>query len=249
MKTLRDVIDYASAPLVQWEPAIADPLSPGKKHEDRLTHGAVAVILSEIGARQITGIIADEARMELEIASQLPLVKKVTHLTLSGAFEKAAQYNVDEAVQNGALGADSVRVVTNIKSIKVNSQDAVIMNMILGCLATSQDHQNVHRMLCFAATLLKPQGKLVLVRPNPEGGKFSTYQCTTPADDLKGGADYAFIVNGLEDLGEMKNLYTPDDFLRRHMEKAGFDLGVTHHIHDPLSEKSPFLLNVNTLRP
>ena len=123
------------------------------------------------------------------------------------------------------------------------------MNMILGCLATAQNHDNLHKMLCFAATLLKPSGKLIVVRPNPAGGTFETYRCTTPACDLEGGKDYDFIVSGLEDLGEMKNLYTPDDFLARHMEVAGFEAGRTENILDkgPQS-KPPFLLNVCTLK-
>lgn len=250
MRRLSDIINYATAPLVQWEPAIQDSLSEGKKHEDSLTHGAVAVALRDMGARHITGIIADEARMEIQAAQMLPEAKKITHLTLQGAFEKVARHNLKQAQMAGIPRADLVRVTSNADSIRLKSQDAVVTNMILGCLATAQDHNNLHKMLAFVATLLKPEGKLVVVRPNPAGGEFSTWKCTTPSCQLKGGEDYDFIVRGLEDLGEMKNLYTPDDFMKLQMDSVGLEFSSTMPIQDNSNgaQKVPFLMNICTLK-
>lgn len=250
MKHLSDIINYATAPLVQWEPAIEDAPSEGKQHEDFLTHGAVGGVLGCIGARNITGIIADEARMEIQAAWMLPQAREITHLTLQGAFEKVARNNLKRAQTAGITRADLVRVTTNADSIRPKSQDAVVANMILGCLATAQDHSNLHKMLTFVATLLKPDGKLIVVRPNPAGGEFSTYKCTTPSCDLKGGEDYDFIVRGLEDLGEMKNLYTPDDFMKLQMDSAGLEFSATVPVRDDRggSQKAPFLMNICSLK-
>jgi hypothetical protein len=108
-------------------------------------------------------------------------------------------------------------------------------------------------MLCFVSTLLKPDGKLITVRPNPSGGEFSTYACTTPSEDLKAGKDYGFIVKGLEDYGTMCNLYTPDNFMRELMDNAGLDFGPTAEIKDfgrgARPGAAPFLLNVSSLKP
>jgi hypothetical protein len=254
LRTLKDIIDYGTAPLVQWEPAIDQPLSEGKKHEDGLIYGSVIEELNSLGARNITGIVADESRLEHSIASALPSVERVTHLTLPGAFAKAAnavQQNAKTASPVPMLHHERVHVTSRISSIEPHSQDAVVMNMILGCLATAKDHDNLHRMLTFVATLLKPEGSMIIVRPNPAGGIFSTYKCTTPVCDLKGGEDYGFIVKGLEDLGEMQNLYTPDAFLRKHAKAAGLGFGQTKAIVDPTTglddvskTEFPFLMNV-----
>ena len=249
-KTLKDVINYGTAPLVQWEPAIGETLSEGKAHEDMLTHGAVAITLEHLKAKAVTGIIADESRLEIAVAEMAPSVQKLTHLTLPGTFEKAARHTLDTARQNSIPRIDRVRVTSMIRDIRKKSQDAVVMNMIFGCLATETDHKNLQSILCFAASLLKPNGSLLMVRPNPAGGAFSTYRCATPADALEGGKDYDFIVNGLEEYGEMKNLYTPDDFLKAHMKAAGFHCSVTQDIMDrtlgaqKASEKPAFLLNI-----
>lgn len=249
---LDQIIDYTTAPLVQWEPAIDEPLSPGKAHEDRLTHSAVVKVLRDLDARDITGIIADEARFEAYAVENLPNLYSANHLTLSGQFLKAADKTASEF---WAKKQSNFRlyVTDDADDIGSHSQDAVVMNMILGCLATEQDHANVHKILTFAAGLLKPKGNLVIVRPNPEGGEFSTYACTTPAAELKSGKDYKFIVKGLEAFGEMANLYTPDSFLRAHMDAAGFDVGRTQPIEDRtvrdrINAKPPFLLNVCTLK-
>jgi len=246
-RQLGNVIDYATAPLVQWEPAIGEPLSAGKKHEDALIHRAVSDALHAVKARNVTGVIADEARLELYVASRLPEIQKITHLTLTGAFQKAASRNVEQAHVAKNLGAELVEVTTDIDSIKPKSQDAVVMNMILGCLATGNNHQNIHKMLCFVATLLKPDGHLLVVRPNPAGGEFSTYKCTTASCNLESGKDYSFIVKGLEEYGEMKNLYTPDQFMGKQLQEAGFELGRTEKIYDRAAGRrrdSPFLINV-----
>ncbi len=252
MRRLEDIINCAEAPFFQWEPVIGKKLSEGKKHEDMLTHFsiAVAIALKQAVARKVTGIIADEARMEIHSAWLLPSVKQFTHLTVRGKFEMAAHDSLRVARIEGSPRVDRVRVTTDADSIKPKSQDAVVANMILGCLATAEDHSNLHKMLTFVATLLKPDGQLIVVRPNPEGGAFSTYKCTTPACDLKGGDNYDFIVNGQEDHGEMKNLYTPDDFIRKEMDAAGFDMGETKGIHDTknMAGKPPFLMNICSLK-
>mgnify|MGYP001601722510 CR=1 FL=1 len=255
LKTLENIINYKTAPLVQWEPVIGEELSPGKKREDILTHNAIISELWNMNAQQVTGIIADEGRLELDIAAQNSKVQRVTHLTLLGTFAIAARNNWVRAQNEGRPNADKVRIATDIESIRENSQDAVVMNMILGCLAMPEAHDNIVNMLKFAHSLLRKDcpepGSLIIVRPNPEGGSFETYECLTPESELKAGADYHFIVKGLEEFGAMKNLYTPDSFLKIAMNKAGFDMGATRLIAgDDVSswKESPFLLNVCELR-
>lgn len=251
MKEMKDIIDYKSAPLSQWEVAIDDVISDGKKLEDRLTHTAIAGVLNRLNVQTVTGIIADEARFELAAAAMMPRVKALNHLTLSNTFAAVARNNVAVAQKHAFIRSDFVRVTTDADTIMPKSQDAVVMNMIFGCLATAQDHDNLQKMLCFVATLLKPEGALIMVRPNPAGGAFPTYSCTTPACDLEGGKDYNFIVKGLEDLGEMQNLHTPFDFVASKMAAAGFNTGPTENIFDEFPAEDsppPFLLNVCTLK-
>lgn len=244
-RKLSDIINYATAPLVQWEPVVGESLSVGKRHEDYLTHSTIERVLTRLHANDITGLIADEGRFELYAAECDPS-RRVNLLTLSGKFEQAARHNVDRALQRNAAGVDRINVTTDIDAIAPHSQDAVVMNMILGCLATSDNHDNLHKILCFASSLLKPDGKLITVRPNPVGGEFSTYACTTPYEDLEAGKDYGFIVKGLEDYGTMCNLYTPNNFMCGLMDKSGFDFGETIGIKD--HGKTAFLLNVSTLK-
>ena len=255
MKTLENIIDYKTAPLVQWEPVVGEAPSTGKKREDLLTHNAIISELWNMNAHQVTGIIADEGRLEIDIAAQNSKVQRVTHLTLMGTFAMAARNNWVRALNENRPNADKVRIATDIGSVPENSQDAVVMNMILGCLATPEAHGNIVNMLKFAHSLLRKEGKdsgsLIIVRPNPEGGAFETYECLTPESELKAGSDYDFIVKGLEDFGVMKNLYTPDSFLKDALNKAGFNIGATKLIvsNDAASWKeSPFLLNVCELR-
>ena len=246
VRTLKDIIDYKTAPLVQWEPVIGEEPSAGKRKEDSLTHNAIISELWRMNAKNITGIIADEGRLELDIAAQNSKALYITHLTLPGVFAAAARHNHEAAVDADRPNAYRVRVTEDVDSVLPNNQDAVVMNMILGCLATHDDHENIHRMLTFAAGLLKPEGSLIIVRPNPEGGAFETYHCLTPACDLKAGGDYDFTVKGLEDFGAMKNLYTPDSFLKSALKKAGFEMGPTKPVsgkpHAMLTQ-APFLMN------
>lgn len=194
MKTLKDIVNYETAPLKQWEPVIGEAPSAGKQKEDRLTHGAVARELWSLDARKITGIISDEARQELAIAEQNDRAAAITHLTLPGAFAMAAQHNVETALKAGRIGAEKIRVTTDADSIHPHSQDAVVLNMILGCLATPEDHSNIHSILMFAAQLLNAEGSLVIVRPNPEAGK--TRNLYTPDSFLKEALDKAGFVMG-----------------------------------------------------
>lgn len=254
-KTLAEIIDYSAAPLVQWEPAIDAPISQGKVIENLLTHFAVSDVLRDLGAKRVTGVIADEAMLEIAVAALVVGVEQVTHLTLQGQFEKVAQRNLQNMIDEADVPhSDLVRVTSDVSSIAPGSQDAVVANMILGCLVTAQDHGNLHKMLTFMASLLKPEGKLVVVRPNPEGGAFQTYSCLTPRDMLRAGEDYEFTVKGLEDLGPMKNLYTPDSFLQQAFDCAGFMMGETQPVEDIFDRRSgtapryPFLLNVCSLK-
>ena len=244
MRTLEAVINYDTAPLVQWEPVVGAPLSAGKRHEDALTHRAICTRLFRENARHITGIIADEARLELHLQDNLPHAAGLTHLTLPGVFQSAAAHNVETAARPGAQ--TPVIVTSDIDAVPPQSQDAVVLNMILGCLATSNAHENITAMLRFAGSLLKPGGALVVVRPNPEGGKFSTYECTTPACYLKAGEDYDFKVDGL---GTMRNLYTPDTFLRGRLAAANFTMDRAWGIADTSRPETfgrppAFLINV-----
>lgn len=251
-RTLEDIIDCEVAPLVQWEPAAQAELSEGKRKEDALTHNAVVRELWKLNAQHITGIISDEARLEYTIAAQNSKAVSVTHLTLRGMFAIAARNNYVAAILGNRPNAEKVRITTDIDSIPPHSQDAVVMNMILGCLATPEDQRNIHRMLIFAAHILNAEGSLIIVRPNPEGGEFETYKCTTPVAELRGGDNYDFIVKGLEDLGPMKNLYTPDSYLKGALENAGFSMGATKFISSSAGANpvtAPFLLNVCEMRP
>lgn len=254
MGTLKDIIDYETAPVKQWEPVVGEAPMPGKLREDFITHNAVMQELFRLNAQDVTGIIADEARQEILIAAQNHRITRVTHLTLPGAFAMAAQHNLDMAQRERRQNVEKVRIETDIGSVRERSQDAVVLNMILGCLAPPSDHRNIQRILSFAKSLLRPLGDLIIVRPNPEGGSFETYECVTPANNLKAGDNYKFIVRGLEGYGPMDNLYTPDDFLRRAVAKAGFKMGDTKPVYSqsPGSETSlnnaPFLMNVCELR-
>lgn len=250
-RTLEDIIDYTTAPLVQWEPVVGEALSEGKRKEDALTHNAVVRELWKLNAQHITGIISDEARQELKIAAQNSKAVSVTHLTLPGMFAIAAQNNRVAAINENRPNAGKVRITTDIDSISPHSQDAVVLNMILGCLAAPEDQRNIHRMLMFAAHIMNAEGSLIIVRPNPEGGEFETYKCLTPASQLKGGESYDFIIKGLEDAGPMKNLHTPDSFLKGALDKAGFVMGETKFISPSAGAnpaKAPFLLNVSQMR-
>jgi hypothetical protein len=60
VRTLKDIINYDTAPLVQWEPAVGgEAPSEGKAHEDALTHAAIVAALIRRNARAITSIAAD----------------------------------------------------------------------------------------------------------------------------------------------------------------------------------------------
>jgi hypothetical protein len=61
MATFKDIIDYDSAPLVQWEPAIGEAPSGGKITEDDITHGAIARWLKRKKISNVADLIADEA--------------------------------------------------------------------------------------------------------------------------------------------------------------------------------------------
>ena len=251
MKTLKNIIDYKTAPLVQWEPVIGEETSAGKRKEDFLTHNAIISELWRMNAKNITGIIADEGRLELDIAAQNSKALYVTHLTLPGVFASAARHNHEIALDTDRPNLNRVRITEDVDSVLPYSQDAVVLNMILGCLATPEDRTNIHNMLMLAAKILNSEGGLVIVRPNPEAGKLETYECLTPSCELKAGENYDFIVKGLESYGAMKNLYTPDSFLKGALDKAGFVMGPTKPVSDAPGEKpeiAPFLLNVCELR-
>ena len=245
MRTLKDVIDYSAAPLVQWEPSIGQPPGEGKAYEDHLTHSAIAAALRAVNAQNILGIISDEARAELLIDRTVPSARNITHLTLPGAFQEAATQNLIDAVIDNA--GERVSITTNVDAIQPGSKDAVFMNMIVGCVARPESHANIQNLFNLAAKCLKADGVLVIVRPNSEGGGGSTFTCVTAKEDLKPGQDCEFIVKGLEQYGAMKNLYTPDSFLKGMLEKAGFAAGETQNVRDPQSTKPEpaFLLNVH----
>ena len=243
MRTLKDVISYETAPPVQWEPIVGDKPSEGKQLEDSTIHTAVADVLAASGAMAITGIIADEARLEVTVAEKIPAAREINHLTLSGVFEQAARKNVDDAGAN-------VRVTSDVDAIAPASQDAVVMNMILGCVSTPEDHNNMNKLVQLAESYLRENGELVIVRPNPEAGTCTTYACLTPANDLRAGENYQFTVKGLEEFGAMNNLYTPDAFLGDLLGKSGFTMGPTVGLTDAFAKantpeaKPAFLMNV-----
>lgn len=295
MRELKDIIDLNKAPITQWSPVIGEEPSEGKLKEDALTHGAIIKELMNLPAHNVTNIISDEDRLVTRIAQYVPHTEKVTHLTLGGDFEKAAEQplldkNLELLAKTFALALggiihsptepvydaltksaqdltkelkqqsainNKITVTTDVDSIPAGTQDIVVMNMILGCLSdgTPEGNKNLGNILKMSAELLKPPsdvsygGKLILVRPNPAGGAFSTYKTTTAPQDLKAGANYAFMVNGLEDIGEMCNLYTPDEFLEPLLDDAGFVIGTTKRIEDdPKRDNAPFLLNVYSLK-
>jgi hypothetical protein len=141
---------------------------------------------------------------------------------------------------------NNVEVITDISPELYGQQDAVVMNMILGCVATGQDQQNIGKVLGFARDLLKDDGSLLLIRLNPAGGAFSTYQCLTAADELKAGQDYDFMVTGLEEYGAMQNLYTPNTYLKNAFADAGLTLGKTRGLGKQISGNGQpaFLMNI-----
>jgi hypothetical protein len=239
MATFKDIIDYDSAPLVQWEPAIGEAPSGGKIIEDDITHGAIASWLKRKKISTVADLIADEARLSLRVAQENPKTT-IKHITLSGAFEQAAHHNLAQSAVN------NVEVITDIAPELYGQQDAVVMNMILGCVATGQDQQNIGKLLGFARDLLKDDGSLLLIRPNPAGGAFSTYQCLTAADELKAGQDYDFMVTGLEEYGAMQNLYTPNTYLKNAFADAGLTLGKTRGLGKQISGNGApaFLMNI-----
>ncbi len=243
MTDMQQIIDYKTAPLSQWEIPVGEDLSEGKKKEDAAIYPHIARALQEIKAEHVLGLIADEARLEHYLVQEVPTMKCATHLTLKGAFEAAARHTCER-------GHDKrVRLSLEKEETQAHSQDAVVMNMILGCVATPKDHQNMTRMMDLSAHYLRAAGKLLLVRPNPKGGRFDTYVCTTPKKDLRAGDSYQFIVKGLEDLGEMDNLYSPDNLLKRFLEASQFEMGVTQELPYPGQKEhqpAPFLMNVCT---
>ncbi|MBI4031082.1 MAG: hypothetical protein HY370_05350, partial [Proteobacteria bacterium] len=160
MRTLEDIIDYEIAPLRQWEPVVGEAPPAGKLREDIVTHNAVIRALWNLNAQQITGIISDEARQEILIVAQDSKITHATLLTLPGKFAQAAQSNLDAARKENRPNVEKVRIETDADSIRAHSQDAVIMNMILGCLATPEDHRNIPKILSFAKDLLRPDGSL-----------------------------------------------------------------------------------------
>jgi hypothetical protein len=242
---LNDIINPATAPLMQWENAIGEPLSEGKKREDALIYPAIIGALIDNNAQAVTGIIADEARLELNISENIPEMQNITHLTLRGRFGTVAQRNVMES------GNHVVRVTTRLDTVKPGSQGAVVTTLILGCLSSPEDNlQNIRNVLRLAESLLKPDGELIIVRPNPARGAFPTYKCLTPASELCAGQNYDFMVGGLESEGSMKNLYTPDNFLRTLLNEFGMSTGGKPRIIRDKSAKAmpgtsdaPFLIN------
>lgn len=175
------------------------------------------------------------------MADKCPSIGSITHLTIKGAFEKAARHNVGDHAK--------VRLSTDVEEIAPGSQDVVVMNMILGCVSQGGDVRNMKALATFAQACVKPDGgKIIVVRPNPAGGAFDTYKCTTSVKELKAGEDFGFVVKGLEQLGEMKNAYTPSSFLGKMFGDERVVLGRTKAIGNRWVARAPFLMNVITLQ-
>lgn len=248
-QTLQNVIDFSQAPVFQWEPVIGAAPTAAKAQEDRMIYPEILSELVKENARYITGFVADEGRLETYIDAKMPAAVQINHLTIQGAFENAAQKNIRDAAEITPFAA--VKLVTDIDSIAPASQDVVIMSLILDCVANSQSVENIENLLLLASTYLKPGGKLITVRPNPELGAGGTYACITPPSLLKPGKDFTFVVRGLESMNAMQNIYTPDAFLQPLFNKAGLKLGETKPIADRAfndnkpSKKPAFLLNVS----
>jgi hypothetical protein len=250
MRTLRSVINYKQAPLVQWEPVVGEKPSDGKLHEDEITHGAILAALKRGRGgrkqpRSIVNLISDEGRLELRIAEEMPKAESITLVTLKGAFESAARHTVAESPHG-----NRVKVVTDIDAVKPGSQDVVVMNMILGCVSTPENHRNLEKLVKLASSWLKEDGEAIVVRPNPKAGVCSTYHLMTSLDRLSEGQEYDFVVRGLESAQPMKNIHTTAYFLHPYFAAAGLKIGGTEYIDDqplgniPAAKKPAFLLNI-----
>jgi hypothetical protein len=250
MRTLRSVINYKQAPLVQWEPVVGEKPSDGKVQEDKITHGAILAALKRGRGgrkqpRSIVNLISDEGRLELRIAEEMPKADSITLVTLQGPFAKAARHNVAASHHR-----DRVKVTTDIDAVRPGSQDAVIMNMILGCVSTPENHRNLEKLVKLVSSWLKEDGEAIIVRPNPKAGACSTYTTLERPGGLCGGQEYEFLVTGLESLAPMKNIYTTGAFLHPYFAAAGLKIGGTQFIADqpaipaPGAKTDAFLLNI-----
>jgi hypothetical protein len=227
MRTLKDIIDPAFAQVFQWSDAVVEDPSAGKLLEDRITHRFILDVVRLYRPATVMNLISDEGRLERYLAENEQSIRQLNLLTLTGNFEQAARQIV------GSIGPDiqgRINITIDPDSIAPGSQNLIVMNSIWACLGCEENHDNLGRAAVYNATRLAPEGRMVVVRPNPEAGTLTTYKCLTP--DLQSGKDYEFMIKGLEFLPPMKNLHTPNEFVYEHLERAGFEVGATIPLAD-----------------
>ena len=233
MTTLKGIINYEAAPLSEWEEFIGEEPSKGKLYEDALIYPEIKNFLSKMNAKNVTGIIADEGRLELFLSNNMPELDEINHLTLSGNFNKAALANKTEANDK------KVKVTVDLDDIKQGSQDAVVLNMVVSTLGSAD---NIKKLLTSAGSLLKENGKLIIVTPHLGGdAMYHTYARITPRADLKAGESYKLKIRGIDDI--IEDMYTPSSFLGKILKEVGLTRLEPQMIQDKTKgNEAPFVM-------
>ena len=129
-------------PLESGKTSLFSPIKPGHIHQD----GIACACGHDHSAEE--GHSHSGVGLDFQLTVLLPL--SIAALTLAGAFADAARRNV----ATGGKNVSKVNVTTDVNAIEPGSQDAVVMNMILGCVATQENHGNVTDVQ--AVTLVVP---------------------------------------------------------------------------------------------
>lgn len=177
MNGLDKIIDIKDTPLYETMLTAEEDLPPEGQHQENILHDAVIMELFKTASvGNVTTLVSSVARLDYRIAEEVERVDLVTHMTLRGPFERAAQRNMLYAKSLNRPGQEKVRVKSNLDCLENGTQDVVIMNLLLDALVSPKGNDNLRNVLNMAAALLKSPGeisyggRLIVTRPADERG-------------------------------------------------------------------------------
>lgn len=115
----------AESYLPQWVQDLRAGLKPAKLHEYALQYPVLAKILQDEGALSITGDGADEGRLETYVSRVIPDAV-LTHFVRDTNLGELASHIVTSEKAPVHVTADPGEIAAR--------QDALVQNVILGCL-------------------------------------------------------------------------------------------------------------------